>query len=305
MKRRSFVGYALGLPLLTSGEVLSPAAKSKRLFRAAHVTDIHVKHGEIPEQGMAKAFEKVRSLKPAADFIINTGDSIWDALEVDQPTAQAQWKLFHQIAQARNQLHMYSCIGNHDIWGWFNKREEDKLNDAYGKKWAIDELRIPARYYSIDRNGWTLIFLDSTQLNPAGGYIAYLDAEQMEWLHAILVKSKDRHVCIFSHIPILSIGAGLFFNKTQPNGDLIIQRNLMHTDFFKLRDIFATFSNIRACVSGHIHLQDDITYMGIRYLCNGAVSGNWWKGSFQGFAPAVATLDFFEDGRIENNIVPI
>lgn len=305
MKRRSFVGYSLGLPLLTLGAAPVPAAKSKKLFRIAHVTDIHIKSGDIPEKGMAKALEKINSLKPAADFIVNTGDSIWDALEVDQPSARAQWKLFHQIMTAENQLPVYSCIGNHDIWGWFNKREEDKINEAYGKKWAIDELKIPGRYYSIDREGWTLIFLDSTQLNPAGGYIAYLDVEQMEWLQATLLKSKANHVCIFSHIPILSICAGLFFNKNQPNGDLVIQRNLMHTDFFRLRDLFSSYSNIRACVSGHIHLQDDVTFMGVRYLCNGAVSGNWWKGSFQGFGPAVATLDFFENGKIDNTIVSI
>lgn len=304
MKRRKFLTYSIGLP--TAAAISSPieswAAKSKRNFRIAHITDIHVKPGDIPEQGMAKALQSIQSLKQKVDFIVNTGDSIMDALATDKPAAKTQWELYHTIMKRENSLPIYSCIGNHDIWGWFNKSEADKQDKIYGKQWAVDELNIPGRYYSIDYNNWTLIFLDSTQLNPAGGYIAYLDAGQLEWLQTTLAKAKD-HVCIFSHIPILSICAGLFFNKTQENGDLIIQRNLMHTDFFKLKDIFFSSSKIRACISGHIHLQDDVTYMGVRYLCNGAISGNWWKGSFQGFAPAFATLDFFDDGKIERTII--
>lgn len=304
MKRRNFLAYSVGLPLAaTLLPAEATAAKKKKSFRIAHITDIHVKPGEIPEKGMAKALQAIQNIKVNVDFMVNTGDAIMDALATDKPSAQTQWNLFHTIMKSENQLPVYSCIGNHDVWGWFNKSEQDKLDKVYGKQWAVDEFKIPGRYYSIDHEGWSFIFLDSTQLNPAGGYIAYLDNEQLEWLQETLAKAKNKNVCIFSHIPILSICAGLFFNKTQENGDIVIQRNLMHTDFFKLRDIFLSHPNIKGCVSGHIHLQDDVTYNGIRYLCNGAISGNWWKGSFQGFAPAFAVLDFFEDGRIERTMV--
>ncbi len=303
MKRRNFlttVGLSVAASALSSDVF---AAKKKKSFRVAHITDIHVKPGEIPEKGMAKALQAVQSLSDKPEFIINTGDSIMDALEADKPKVQTQWDLFHKIMKSENKLTTYSCIGNHDVWGWFNKSEADKQDKVYGKQWAVDELQLSGRYYSIERGNWAFIMLDSTQLNPAGGYIAYLDSEQLEWFQATLLKLKGKHICIVSHIPILSICAGLFFNKTQPNGDLVIQRNLMHTDFLKLKEIFAANPNIKACISGHIHLQDEINYMGVRYFCNGAVSGNWWKGSFQGFAPAFATLDFFDDGTMERNMI--
>jgi Icc protein len=303
MKRRNFLGFSLALPAAATLPMDVFAAKKKKSFRVAHITDIHVKPGEIPEKGMAKALQAVQNLSSKPEFIINTGDCIMDALETDKPGAQTQWNLFHQIMKLENSLPTYTCIGNHDVWGWFNKREEDKSDKQYGKQWAVDELKLPGRYYSVEKGNWAFLFLDSTQLNPAGGYIAYVDDSQFEWLKETLTKLAGKNICIVSHIPVLSICAGLFFKKTEANGDLMIKRNLMHTDFFKLNELFRQYKNIKACISGHIHLQDDVTYDGIRYLCNGAISGNWWKGSFQGFAPAFATLDFFDDGTIERKMV--
>jgi len=39
-----------------------------------------------------------------------------------------------------------------------------------------------------------------------------------------------------------------------------------------------------------------VDYLGIKYYCNGAVSGNWWKGAFQDFAPAYAVIELYDDG---------
>lgn len=299
MNRKDFLIGASILPALSFTDISKE--KKKPSFTVAHITDIHVKPGADPEKGMAKALQSVQSSK--ADFIINTGDAIMDALEADKIKTATQWNLFNNIMKAENKLPIYSCIGNHDIWGWFNKDEQIKQDKVYGKQWAVDELKLPGRHYHIVRENWAFLFLDSVQLNPAGGYIANLDAPQLEWLTGLLPTLNDKHICIFSHIPVLSICAGLFFNKTQPNGDLLIKRNLMHTDFLQLNALFSKYKNIKACVSGHIHMQDDIMYNGIRYMCNGAVSGNWWHGAFNGFAPAYAMLDFYKDGNIEKKII--
>jgi len=303
MKRRDFL---TAIPLAAGAAALgatSLEAGKKKSFRVAHLTDIHLKPGEIPEKGMAKALHAAQNLQPKADFIINSGDSIMDALEADKPGVATQWKLFHEIMKQENSLPVYPAIGNHDIWGWFNKNEQDKQDNVYGKQWAVDELKLAKRYYSFEKNNWMFIVLDSTQLNPKGGYIAYLDDEQLIWFKEKLASSQHRYVCVVSHIPVLSICSGLFFNKTEANGDLLLKRNLMHTDFLQLKDIFKMYSNIKVCISGHIHLQDEVNYLGVRYYCNGAVSGNWWKGSFQEFAPAFAVMDFFEDGSFTRSIV--
>ena len=302
MKRRDFL---TAIPVLGAATALGATTEivKKKSFRVAHLTDIHVKPGEIPEKGMAKALHAAQLLKPKPDFIINSGDSIMDALEADKSSVSTQWKLFHEILKQENSLPVYPAIGNHDIWGWFNKNEQDKQDSVYGKQWAVDELKLSKRYYAFEKDNWVFIVLDSTQLNPNGGYIAYLDDEQLTWLKEKLSTSQNKYVCIVSHIPILSICSGLFFNKTESNGDLLLKRNLMHTDFLKLKEVFKANSTIKVCISGHIHLQDEVTYLGVRYYCNGAVSGNWWKGSFQEFAPAFAVMDFFNDGTFTRSMV--
>lgn len=305
MKRKTFLhttAAAIGGSLLPS---LSFAEENKKAaIRVAHLTDIHLKPGIIPETGMAKAFQHVQQLKPGIDLIINGGDSIMDALEADKQKTETQWKLFKTILQKENNLPIYHTIGNHDIWGWFIKNDKPENDRLYGKQWATEMLELKSRYYSFTRSNWHFIVLDSVQLNPAGGYIGKLDAEQLEWLQEDLKNvPADKFICIVSHIPILSICSGLFFDKTETNGDLLIKRNLMHTDFLAIKKIFLKYPNIKTCISGHIHLQDEVEYLGIKYYCNGAVSGNWWGGAFQEFEPAYALMEFYNDGTVKRTMI--
>lgn len=307
MKRRIFLqNLSLGsaAAALPATNLLAAPAK-KPLFRVGHITDIHVNTGEIREKGMALALNHLAKQKPAVDFIINTGDAIDDALAADKQKTAEQIKLYQTILGKENRLPIYHTIGNHDIWGWFIKNPQNENQDKlYGKQWAVEAYQMPGRYYSFKRGPWHFLVLDSTQLNPAGGYIAYFDDPQYEWLVGELQKiPANEYVCIVSHIPILSICAGLFFDKNEPNGDLKIQRNLMHTDFFKLRKLFLNHPQVRVCISGHIHLVDEVKYLGVQYYCSGAVSGNWWRGAFHDHEPAYSVLEFFADGRCERRMV--
>jgi 3',5'-cyclic-AMP phosphodiesterase len=305
MKRKDFIqntAAVIGGSMLPSISFAKENEKHGKI-RFAYLTDTHVKPDAIAEAGMAKAFHHAQSLKPEVDFIINGGDSIMDSLEADKQKTQTQWDLFHSILKNENSLPIYHCIGNHDVWGWFIKNDKPDADKLYGKQWVAQTLQLPKRYYSFSRDKWHFIILDSTQLNPAGGYIAYIDPEQLDWLQQELEQTKDKFICIVSHIPILSICAGLFLEKTEANGDLRILRNLMHTDFLSLKKIFLKYPNIKICLSGHIHLQDELDYLGIKYYCNGAVSGNWWKGSFQEFAPAYAVIDLYNDGTSARRMI--
>jgi len=302
MKRIEFLQTASAIAGAGILKELNYDSNKSGKIRFAFLTDMHVKPDLKAEAGVARAFHHVQSLKSKVDFIINGGDSIMDALEADKQKTLTQWNLFNSILKKENKLPVYHCIGNHDVWGWFIKKDRPESDKLYGKQWAIEMLALPNRYYSFTKNIWHFIVLDSTQQNPAGGYIAYIDAEQLNWFKQELEKAKDKFVCIISHIPILSICAGLFFDKTESNGDLKIQRNLMHTDFLLLKKIFNGYPNIKACLSGHIHLQDELEYLGIKYFCNGAVSGNWWKGNFQEFAPAYAVFELSDDGKISRTM---
>ena len=304
MKRSSFIKattLAAGSAFLPS--IATPSPVFKKPIRFAHLTDIHVKPGLVPEAGMTRAIEHVQQLKKV-DFIINGGDAIMDALNADRQKTQIQFDLFKKIMRSTNTLPVYHTIGNHDVWGWFIKENKPENDRLYGKTWVVEEFEMPNRYYKFIKNRWHFFVLDSTQLNPAGGYIAKLDPVQLEWLEQELARvPPEQHICIVSHIPVLSICAGLFFDKTEANGDLKIQRNLMHSDFLQLKKIFRKHPSIKVCISGHIHLQDEVNYLGIKYYCNGAVSGNWWNGSFQDFAPAYAVMEFFDDGSSRRTMI--
>ncbi len=306
MKRRDFISNTAGFgaAVISNPKTTLLTDAKKPPIRVAHLTDIHIKPGKDIEESVAKAMHHAQILVPEVDFILNGGDAIWDALEADKQKTQELWNLFTSVLKKEISLPVYHCIGNHDVWGWFIKENKPESDRQYGKAWAVETLQMKNRFYSFQRNKWHFIVLDSTQLNPAGGYIGKIDEEQLAWLQAELASiPKEKYICIISHIPVLSICAGLFFDKTEPNGDLKIQRNLMHADFLALKKIFIKYPNIKVCISGHIHLQDELNYLGIKYYCNGAVSGNWWKGSFQEFAPAYAMLEFYDDGTSKRYMI--
>lgn len=303
MQRRKFLQ---NLSLLTAAAAIPQAAdahtpKKKRGFEVAFITDIHIKPLTIAEEGMKKALQKINEPANKPEFIINGGDSIMDALAATKEKTEAQWKLFREIFKDYNHLPVKHCIGNHDIWGW-QLKEDVKSDELYSKNWWLKETGNTKTYYSFIHQNWKFIVLDSVQENN-GGYIALLDAEQFTWLENELNNSGSFHVCIVSHIPIISFCSAMFFKDMLPNGDWKLSRALLHTDARKIKELFKKYKNIKACLSGHIHLVDEVEYLGIKYFCNGAISGNWWGGAFQDFEPAYASFRFYKDGRIERKMI--
>jgi 3',5'-cyclic AMP phosphodiesterase CpdA len=303
MQRRKFlqnislISAATALPKISDAE----PAKKKKSFTAAFITDIHIKPSDIAEAGMKKALQNVNAVKPQPDFIINGGDSIMDALAADKAKTQLQWDLFNSIMQAENKLPIKHCIGNHDIWAW-QLKDDVKADALYGKAWWLQQTGNTKTYYSFTHNNWHFIVLDSVQENK-GGYIALLDDDQFAWLENELEANTEKMICIISHIPIISFCSAMFFNEMLANGDWKLSRALLHTDARKIKALFKKYPNIKTCLSGHIHLQDEVNYLGIKYYCNGAISGNWWSGSFQDFAPAYALFDFYTDGTVGRKMV--
>ena len=308
MDRRKFIRNS---SLLTIGSTLTGTAKAgsrqeemkKEALLVAFLTDIHVKPDAIAEAGMAKAFRHVNGLSKKPHFIINGGDAIMDAMAADKTKTREQWDVWQRILEAENRLPVYHVIGNHDTWGWQVKDESVKNDPLYNKAWAVKEHKMPGRFYSFVQKNWKFIILDSAQENN-GGYIARLDDEQYNWLEQELQNtSPDQHICIASHIPLVSFCAAMFFDDHLPNGDWKLSRALLHVDARKLIQLFTRHKNIRTCLSGHIHLQDELNYLGVKYYCNGAVSGNWWKGSFQDFAPAYAVIELYNDGTSSRKMI--
>lgn len=309
MLRRDFLLSSAVLPAAaTAAPVVNPGAR--RSLRLAHLTDIHVMPAgegfQDPPGGMAEAIRHAQSLPERPDFLFFGGDLIMDGLKLDREKTVAQWEVWGKVLGRELKIPARYALGNHDIWGWaVRDRPGIEREKGYGKTLAMERLALPDRHYSFDLNGWHFVVLDSMQPDFANkhGYTASLDEAQFAWFARDLAAvNPATPVCVLSHIPILS--ACVFFdNDLESTGSWVIPGAWTHIDARRIKDLFRRHPNVKVCLSGHVHLADDVSYLGVRYLCNGAVSGGWWKGDYQEFPPAYAVVDFFEDGTVRNQLV--
>ena len=167
----------------------------------------------------------------------------------------------------------------------------------------MDALGLSQRFRSFDHSGWHFIVLDSTHSHESATYTAKLDEEQFAWLAADLAATKPgTPVLILSHIPILAACA-YFDGDNEESGNWHVPGAWMHIDARRIKDLFQKHPNVKLCLSGHIHLKDRVDYEGVAYLCNGAVCGRWWKGSYQECPPGYTLIDLFEDGSFNHQYV--
>lgn len=307
LKKLSVTGLVSGIAptWLNAKEADRPfGANKKRALRVAHITDVHVLDRANAEICFTRVMQEINSLKDKPDLIINTGDTVMDENKQLLETVETRWNVWNKIVKKENAIEMKSALGNHDVW-----YGPDEVLDArykkdkrYGKQWAIDNLSMPSRYYSFVKNGWKFIGLDS--INGENGY--QLDDEQFTWLERELTTAgANTPVCIFNHVPILSMGALLYLTKRKPVKDVTFPSGDMHNDHQRIKDLFYRTGNVKVCLSGHVHYVDGIEYLGVKYLCNGAVSGNWWGQplALEEFPPVYSLIDYYEDGTFDHNLI--
>ena len=300
-RRQAIQQVGTGLAALSvSNEGIAQHATQpkKRVMRLAHLTDIHM----MPLVGAAKGFEAclhhVQNLPDKPDLIINGGDSIMEAHGWGQTSVRRQWKLYQDVLKSENQIPVLSCIGNHDIFC----RQETHMAFLDGRQWALDELQMTHRYYSISQQGWHIIMLDSIQTKADGSWFsAQIDDEQWHWLKADLKETPaEMPILLISHVPILA--ACVFFDGSRLTNDTwTVPTQMMHSDTRRLVNLFAHYPNVKAALSGHIHLVDRVEYRNIKYYCNGAVCGAWWFGEYHHTPPGYSLIDLYEDGSVENS----
>lgn len=268
--------------------------KRGRAMRFAHLTDIHVQPERGAGEGMAACLRHVQEQKDAPEFIVFGGDNVMSVdSEEGRARAGVQLDLWKQVLKAECSLPYAAAIGNHDVFG---------NHPVDGKQWAVDAYELPGRCYWLDRAGWRFVFLDSTY-PEGGGYSAKLDDNQFEWLVDVLHETKpETPVCIVSHIPILAVCTFLCIEQP-PKADWQIPGSWAHIDAHRIKNLFKRYPNVKLCLSGHMHMVDAVDYLGVTYACNGAVSGNWWDGSYHEFDPKYALVDLYEDGACAVELV--
>lgn len=291
MNRRQLLkaGTLLGAASLTGTAAASTklvTAAPKRVLRLAHLTDVHVQKGKAGGEGFAACLKHVQEQADKPELILFGGDNVMNVDGGGKASADEQIGLWKSVIKNECSLPHQVAVGNHDVFG---------NHPVDGKKWAEDAYALLKRYYAFDRNGWKFVVLDSTS-PEAGGYKGRLDDEQFDWLERTLRDTeKTTPICVLSHIPIL--GVCVFFDgENEKSGNWVVPGSWMHIDARRIKTLFTKHPNVKLCLSGHIHLADVATYLGVTYACNGAVCGAWWGGNYHEFAPGYALVDLFEDG---------
>lgn len=297
----------------------------KRVVRLAHLTDTHIQPELRAPEGVAGCLTHIREKKFAkalaaagmnasgdkVDLILHGGDVIFDAIDVGADRVKEQWGLYQKVLADNWSGPIYHAVGNHDCWGLNTKVSgttgEEEL---WGKRWAMQELKIkPAAntdtkkfgaYYSFDQNGWHIVVLDSVQVEP-GGYFGGLDDAQFDWLKGDLLLNKMYPTLVLSHISLFT--ATVLDRALNDKRERVVHPALMCIDYGRIKKLFLENPQVKAALSGHMHLKDRVDYCGVSYFCGGAVCGGWWKGPHKECDAGYSVVDLFDDGTVENRYV--
>lgn len=281
----------------------SQAARSLRL---AHISDVHAQPERGAARGLAQCLHHLQSQEDAPQLILNTGDSIMDAIEVGAERTEVQWGLWRKTLRDECSLPIEHAIGNHDCWGLNRARSGTTGGEPrWGKQWALEGLGLTSPYRSFDRAGWHFIVLDSIEPYQ-DTYLGRLGTKQLDWLkNDLAAVPKGVPILVMSHIPIVSPGAVLNGLKETPEHHLEIPGGLTHLDAKPIHDLLRRQGNVKLCLSGHLHVVDRAEYDGITYIGTGAVSSGWWKAiRLDRFDYGYALVDLFQDGTFHYQYLP-
>lgn len=268
------------------------------VVRLVHMTDTHVQPERRAHEGLLACISHAARQRP--DLIVTGGDLIMDAFEATEGRTREQWALFERAwKEAGYAGEVRHTIGNHDIWGWNKRKSATRGDEAkWGKRWALDQLGMESAWHAFDAGGWRVVVLDSVQPHGDTGYIGRLEDEQFEWLRGELEAHRARPTCVVSHIPIASATALMDMRDKTPEGWRVLGGLLM-TDQARLIRLFDEQPQVKLALSGHMHRNERLEFRGVTYICNGAVSGNWWKGAHHECHEGYGVVDLHAGGTFD------
>src|SRR5207248_8654222 len=200
--RRQFLTLlgATGLSAAIPNSAFAALAPRQEPFTFLFVTDAHLQPELNGVIGTDMAFKKGRTIR--ADFAINGGDHVFDALAVPAKRAITLFDLYDKTEQDLG-VKLYHTIGNHDVCGVYPASGVADDDPLYGKK--LFEQRFGKTYYSFDHKGHHFIVLDSIGITSDRAYEGRIDAAQLKWLAADLAGLSAGTPIIFSvHIPLVT-----------------------------------------------------------------------------------------------------
>ena len=249
-----------------------PGQDSDPAFTFVFMTDIHLQPELNALAGFKQAIDSVNRINP--DFVITGGDMIMDALGQSFGRADSLYNLYDSMLQFFH-MPVYNTIGNHEIFGIYDKSGVDSSHFEYGEK--MYEKRLGRRHYSFDHQGWHFMILDGIEDTGENGYIGMIDSIQMEWIREDLTAvDPETPVVVSVHIPFLTVITQRVKGALEPNGKGTVINNA--------REVMELFSrhDLKLVLQGHLHFLEDIYVDGTHFLTGGAVSARWWGGAYRG-----------------------
>ena len=268
----------------TSTNQTKPAG-SENVFSFVFMTDMHITNERHATEGFLQAVDTINSLEP--DFVLTGGDNIMDALAQSYGRSDSLYKMYEEAAE-KLEMPVYTTMGNHEVFGLYEKSGVSLTHEEYGKK--LYENRLAKRYYSFDHKNWHFVILDGIGFTEDRQYYGFVDEEQLEWLKNDLAKTrKETPVVVSIHIPLLSVGAQIMQGPTEGLG-----QGSVITNAHDVIDILEQY-NTKLVLQGHLHFLEDINYNGIHYITGGALSAQWWNGPRNGMEEGFLKIDVSGD----------
>jgi len=255
----------------------------KASFRFVFMTDIHVQPENQGEEGFKAAIAKVNALNP--DFVITGGDLIMDALAQEYGRADSLYNLFIETA-GDFKMPVHHCIGNHELFGLYERSGVSPDHPEYGKKMFASRLNNGKRYRSFDFGDWHFILLDGIGTTPERTYIGKIDSVQISWLRDDLKRvGPERPIVMAIHIPFFTVATQIRKGSLVANNAGSVINNAK-----EVWEIFRPY-NVQLVLQGHLHIVEEIIWKNTHFVTGGAVSGAWWKGSYWGFPEGFVVVD--------------
>jgi 3',5'-cyclic-AMP phosphodiesterase len=259
-------GAASALPFPLSAQ----ATKKPEDFTFLFIPDCHLQPELNAAVGCHQAFTRARAIP--ADFAIQGGDHVFDALGVGKDRASSLIDLYTKTEQDLG-LKVHHAIGNHDCFGIYPASGVSPTDPLYGKKYFEDHFG--KLYYSFDHKGVHFIVLDSIGITGDRAYEGRVDAAQLAWLASDLsALPAATPIIVTTHIPL----ATAFDSYAPPPPKPPTHHGMTVANAYEVIDLFQGH-NVLAVLQGHTHINETVTWRGVPYITSGAVSGNWWHGT--------------------------
>jgi 3',5'-cyclic-AMP phosphodiesterase len=300
VNRRAFIASASAVPtaVALSAATGNPLRAAERGadsgFRFVFMPCVHLRRDLRSPEGFAAALQAVRKLSPAPEFILTGGDMCHNMRDQTIEQSVEITDLFLKTFKENCSLPIHHCLGNHDLAAW-NKVSESANDPRYGKKLTIQKFGMKDRYYSFDHNGWHFVVLDYLRVSEPGTFTPEIDPEQMAWLREDLSKNKARPALVVTHAPVIS-AVELFSDRAKRSEEaLAVPFGRVISNAPELVET-AKHGNVRAFISGHLHLVERLDLVGHSFICSGSVSGHQWNGPRMGTSEGFGVFDCQPDG---------